>query len=241
MGLTRKKNNFKLSGDSIFHTIQGEGNWAGKPCTFIRLHFCNLACSFCDTFYTWHPESEEYYTESSDIHIDQIKPAIIKAQQEKGLTKTIKHVVFTGGEPLIQQQLIVQWMQNNPEWIVQIETNGTIMPAKYLLKYAKFNCSPKLQNAHNTAKTIFPEILQAISRSTDPCFKFVCSSTSDIDEVLSQFSCLQRSDVWIMPEGVIFAENKQIIDVILDTVISSGINFTLRQQNILFDGAKRGV
>lgn len=32
---------------SMFYTLQGEGPMGGRPCLFIRLAMCNLACSFC--------------------------------------------------------------------------------------------------------------------------------------------------------------------------------------------------
>ena len=37
----------------IFHSIQGEGVSAGTPTVFLRLATCNLACTWCDTRYTW--------------------------------------------------------------------------------------------------------------------------------------------------------------------------------------------
>lgn len=33
----------------IFKSIDGEGKRAGMPATFIRLAFCNLRCTYCDT------------------------------------------------------------------------------------------------------------------------------------------------------------------------------------------------
>ena len=38
----------------IFHSIQGEGVSQGTPCVFLRLAGCNLACSWCDTGYSWN-------------------------------------------------------------------------------------------------------------------------------------------------------------------------------------------
>lgn len=39
--------------NEIFSSFQGEGTNMGKPCTFIRLQGCNLACPWCDSKNTW--------------------------------------------------------------------------------------------------------------------------------------------------------------------------------------------
>lgn len=51
--------NFRVSGDGVFYTLQGEGASMGRPATFLRLHHCNLDCSWCDAWYTWDQRSKE--------------------------------------------------------------------------------------------------------------------------------------------------------------------------------------
>jgi len=235
-----QKGHFVLSGDAVFHTVQGEGIDIGKPCTFIRLHFCNLACDWCDSWYTWKRDTKEFWSESKTIAIEELNMLITEAQADKCVKHSCKRVVFTGGEPLIQQDQIIEWMKANKDYDVEIETNGTILPEKYLLANARFNCSPKLLSSKNAAR-ISEVALVAISRTNDPCFKFVCFSETDIEEVLSNYAFLPREQVYIMPEGVTKEENFENYKIIRDSIIKEGLNTTPRLQNIMFDGAQRGV
>lgn len=151
-------------------------------------------------------------------------------------------MTFTGGEPLLQQKMIEQFMRLNPEYTVQIETNGTVLPSPYLLENAKFNCSPKLDNSGNPEHIAFkPTVLQIIARTKDVCFKFVCRTEEDIDEVLGKYPFIPRSAIFIMPEGVRKEENTAVYEVIINKIIKEGVSTTPRLQNIAFDGAKRGV
>lgn len=43
---------FKVN--EVFHSIQGEGVRAGRPCLFIRLTGCPLRCVYCDTEYAFY-------------------------------------------------------------------------------------------------------------------------------------------------------------------------------------------
>jgi 7-carboxy-7-deazaguanine synthase len=238
------KGHFVLSGDGVFHTVQGEGVDLGKPCTFVRLHFCNLSCAWCDTWYTWKRDTKEFWTESATIPIKMLTGRIANTQVDAGVRNFCHRVVFTGGEPLIQQAAIVEWMKLVPtklsELSVEIETNGTILPDKYLLENARFNCSPKLLSSKNDPR-LSKDALIAISKSKRPCFKFVCSTEADIKEVLEKYDFLPREQVYIMPEGVTKEENYESYKKIRDLIIKEGLNTTPRLQNIMFDGAQRGV
>ena len=55
--------------NEIFKSIQGESTYMGRACTFIRLTYCNLRCSYCDTEYSFH--------EGEDMSIQDIIKKII--------------------------------------------------------------------------------------------------------------------------------------------------------------------
>lgn len=38
----------------VFHSIQGESTFAGRPCVFVRLTGCQMRCRWCDTEYAFH-------------------------------------------------------------------------------------------------------------------------------------------------------------------------------------------
>lgn len=110
---------------SIFKTIQGEGPFVGMPAVFIRLGGCNLACNFCDTDF-------------EDFNILTINNIIEEVEK---LTINIKLVVITGGEPFRQPIELLCYKLVDLDYIVQIETNGTLY--RDLPDKVHIVCSPK--------------------------------------------------------------------------------------------------
>ena len=43
----------------IFHSIQGESSYVGRPCVFVRLTGCPLRCTWCDTEYAFYGGKEQ--------------------------------------------------------------------------------------------------------------------------------------------------------------------------------------
>lgn len=72
----------KLLVTSMFFTLQGEGPYRGEPAFFIRLAKCNLACSFCDTYF----DSGEWL--SVEEIAERVDREIIKFFS-KGMTKEV--------------------------------------------------------------------------------------------------------------------------------------------------------
>lgn len=126
-----KSENGALDVQEIFATIQGEGPNVGRPSIFVRLGGCNLACDFCDT------EFEDF----SQMSLDEIISEIDKLSGEMTGRRTHRLVVITGGEPFRQpiEKFVGELIARN--YLVQIETNGTIF--RKIHDDAEIICSPK--------------------------------------------------------------------------------------------------
>lgn len=95
----------------IFHSLQGETSLAGIPFAFIRLTGCNLRCTYCDSAYAFKG-GKKY---SIDKILAEIKPF------------QVKHVLLTGGEPLMQRPLPELIDALSAEgYSVSIETHGEV-------------------------------------------------------------------------------------------------------------------
>jgi 7-carboxy-7-deazaguanine synthase len=101
---------------SYFHTIQGEGPFAGHYAFFIRLNGCNLQCPGCDTEYT---SQREYFSPGGIL--DLVRTAV-------GSDYLNRLVVITGGEPFRQNIAPAIEQLLGYGFRVQVETNGTLAP-----------------------------------------------------------------------------------------------------------------
>lgn len=120
---------------SIFHTIQGEGPFAGHPALFVRLVGCNLQCPLCDTEYT-----EQQVTFSSLELFEEI--------YDRVGTSTL--IVITGGEPFRQPvglTTLCKYLLGNG-YRVQMETNGTMAIPNDFPSSVNIVCSPKATKLH---------------------------------------------------------------------------------------------
>jgi len=85
----------KLS--EIFTSIEGEGILFGTKTMFVRLAGCPLKCHWCDTPYALPMDSGSNYS------IDEVKDLI-----SKSLHPNTYKVNFTGGEPLVQHEAVIE-------------------------------------------------------------------------------------------------------------------------------------
>ncbi len=79
-----------LTVNEIYRSIQGESTWAGLPCVFVRLTFCDLRCTYCDTAYAFY--------EGQKMALPEIVAAVLALH--------CPLVEITGGEPLLQKNVL---------------------------------------------------------------------------------------------------------------------------------------
>ena len=183
----------------IFASIDGEGKRQGCLTTFLRLHDCNIRCSYCDTLYSYGPQST---FESMSIQ------AVADIIEQLGNHR----ITITGGEPLLQEQAVIELIdeltKRNPQYDFNIETNGTIVP------------SFQRDNVWFTYDYKMPSSLAEDSMNLDifkmataeDIIKFVVGSVQDLDrmdEVLKTYPTNGQifvSPVWGNIEGAMIVD-----------------------------------
>ena len=116
----------------VFHSLQGEGLLSGVPSVFVRTSGCNLRCVWCDTPYaSWRPEGE---------------PRAVADLVEEVLAFGCRHVVLTGGEPMVARGIHdLAAALRRAGCHLTVETAGTVGPAGIACDLASL--SPKLAHS----------------------------------------------------------------------------------------------
>jgi organic radical activating enzyme len=191
----------------IFASIQGEGAAMGKPCTFVRLSRCNLACVWCDTAYTWRFAGDNR-PHRDGLAYDRAANQVLLSEEETAarIAALGQHrLVITGGEPLLQAPALARMIAHLPAMHIEIETNGTVAPTPALDALVdQYNVSPKLAHSGNPADLALPpERLAHWAAEPRAWFKFVIAEPADVDQVLAiqQAHSIPPARIFLMPEG----------------------------------------
>ena len=233
------KLNRKPGGEpEIFHSLQGEGAAIGTPSVFLRLGLCNLICTWCDTKYTWDWRHYDYKKEVVELPLDQVK--------ERIMAYGCRHLVITGGEPLLQQRGLAPLIRElkGEGFFFEVETNGAIVPSSELARHIdQWNVSPKLGNSGNSPhRREVPTALKLFSRLQNAYFKFVVAAGPDLEEVSSLVEKheISRDRVILMPEGSDAGALREKSQWLSKLCVEAGFRFTPRL-HILLWGDTRGT
>ena len=162
----------------IFKSIEGEGLRMGQAAAFVRLHGCNLRCSYCDSMYA--VEGSDFWF----MNVGEILAAVETYRAESG----VKCVTLTGGEPLIHsgvEDLLTALSEAGFE--VNVETNGTL-PCKWRLPGLFYTMDWKCKSS-GMSDRMKMENLATLCK--DDVLKFVVGSVEDLQEtenVVAQLS-----------------------------------------------------
>jgi 7-carboxy-7-deazaguanine synthase len=184
----------------IYQSKQGEGVLTGTDSVFVRSSGCNLRCWYCDTPHTsWEPNGE-------DLSVQEILKRVE--------VWPCRHVVVTGGEPMIYAELIpLCTALAASERHITIETAGTLyLPVVCDLMSISpklSNSTPSLQRAanwrsrHDRTRHV-PEVIHRLVAEFPYQFKFVIDQFEDCEEVLRYLDAFPDIDpkrVLLMPQG----------------------------------------
>ncbi len=212
----------KVRINEIFYSIQGESTLAGLPCVFIRLTYCNLRCTYCDTEYAFH--EGDWHT--FDDIINEVK------------SFNCNLVEVTGGEPLLQENVLPLLAQLcDAGFEVMLETGGH-MDISRVDKRVKRIMDLKCPSSGEADKIFWPN-LEYINVNDQ--VKFVVGSREDYQfalETIKKYTLEEKCPVLISPVfGAIDLE--ELAGWILQDKLA--VRFQLQMHKYIWAPEKRGV
>ena len=211
-----------LKVNEIFFSIQGESSMAGLPCIFIRLTYCNLRCSYCDTEYAFY--------EGSDYSIEDILSEIKKYD--------CRLVEITGGEPLVQSEVHVLMIELcNKGYSVMLETGGSFS-IKDVDNRVKIIMDLKCPSSKMAHKNLYENI--DYLKSNDEV-KFVIGNREDYNwakDIIRKYSLAEKCLVLF---SNVFSELEpiQLAEWILQDNLK--VRLQLQLHKYIWNPTKRGV
>lgn len=245
-----EKESLFLSDDKVFYTIEGEGEFIGKPSVFMRMSMCNLTCKGfsspdsphgCDSFISWSIKNKMTFKEIFEL---MEKENYIEHLRNKAILK------LTGGEPLIQEKQLLKFItafeiKYNFVPCIDFETNATLIPSNewVVTHRATFTTSPKLKsNGDPEEKTYKPEVLKWHVKNKSG-FKFVINSAEDIEEIWCKYVNdkegvnIPLNRIWFMPCCGSRAEHVDRAQAVAEYAKALHVNFSPRLQLVIYDKA----
>lgn len=239
--------------NELFHSLQGEGQLAGVPSTFVRTSGCNLRCWFCDSYHTsWEPTG-------AWRAVDEVVAAV---EDRPG-----DHVVLTGGEPTIHDasvDLLDELAARG--YHTTVETNGTVFRDAAV---DLASLSPKLASSTPTQerppaggdgtsgadldgwserheeRRLDYEVMARYVEAYDTQLKFVVTGPDDLSEInrvvdrlrTATSATVRDTDVLLMPEGTTREELAATRRVVADLALEQGYRYTPRLHVDLWNDA----
>jgi 7-carboxy-7-deazaguanine synthase len=194
----------------------------GSPCVFIRLTFCNLRCTYCDTEYAFY--------EGKNMSIEEIILEVKKYD--------CKLVEITGGEPLVQENVhSLMTKLCDDGFKVMIETGGSLT-VKNIDNRMKIIMDLKTPSSGMMDKNMYENI--GFLKKDDE-IKFVIGSRDDYDwskDIIKKYDLTNRFNILFSP---VFNEiqNIELAKWILEDKLN--VRFQLQLHKYIWHPETKGV
>jgi 7-carboxy-7-deazaguanine synthase len=212
-----------LTINEIYHSVQGESTWAGRPCVFIRLTFCDLRCNYCDTEYAFY--------EGGKRPLEQIVSQVASFH--------CPLVEVTGGEPLLQKNVLpLMTMLCDAGHTVLLETSGAHDISAVDHRVHRI-MDLKTPGSGEVEKNLWSNVDHLNSHDE---VKFVIGSREDYEWSREK---VNRLDLPARCHAVLFSPIFGRIDPceIVEWILADGLNvrFQLQMHKFIWSPTKRGV
>lgn len=208
----------KLEISEIFHSLQGEGPFMGRPATFIRLSGClPPLCPWCDTMHAQYAGSKRT--------IQHILNTCVAFNRNM--------IVITGGEPFLQWKTGLKFLEKSlleKGFTIQYETSGKVEISGTTRGFIV--CSPKFLDGK---WHFLPENHRHVQ-----AYKFVVEESYDPIESFIKTYKIPAEKIWIMAEGSKRETQLQKFASVWEYCVNNNYNFSPRLHVLTYDD-KKGV
>jgi len=208
--------------NEIYYSVQGESTKAGLPCVFIRLTYCNLRCTYCDTEYAFY--------EGKELSFEEIFAEVKKYN--------CKLVELTGGEPLVQSEsLELMKLLCDSGYEVLLETSGSL-PIENIDPRVKIIMDLKCPSS-NMEKKILYQNISFLKRNDE--VKFVLGSCEDYEwtkAILHQYDLQNRCEILF---SVVFGKLEPATTVKWILEDNLQVRFQLQMHKFIWHPDTKGV
>ena len=213
----------KLTVNEVYQSVQGESTWAGLPCVFVRLTFCDLRCTYCDT--------EHAFYEGEKMELAEI------VEKVRGFGCPLVEV--TGGEPLLQPNCVpLLTMLCDAGFTVLLETSGAhdisaVDPRVHRIM------DLKTPSSGECARNLYGNIPHLTARDE---IKFVIGSREDYEwarEKMREHELAQRVNAVLFSPVFGKIAPAEIVGLMLEDRLPA--RFQLQMHKFIWEPRARGV
>ena len=212
-----------LTINEIYESIQGESTWAGERCVFLRLTFCDLRCTYCDTEYAFYKGTKR--------PVDEVLADV--------LARDFPLVEITGGEPLLQKNVLpLMTALCDAGRTVLIETSGAHDISTIDARVHRI-MDLKTPGSGESARNLMANIPH-LTKGDE--VKFVIGSREDYEFSREQ---VRTHELVARCGAVLFSpifgriEPRQIVEWILEDKLP--VRFQLQMHKFIWDPKQKGV